>query len=100
MPKKHKRWYDEDKNLALALDKFKNVHPKDSIDIIRKLLAMINGSDPEILRKFTIPEIDIEKWHRRWYDKDPTFWIALNGLKSAPKPLLKKVTDYLKKELK
>jgi hypothetical protein len=98
MPKKKKRWYDKDKNLALALDKFMKVHPRQSIDIIRVLLDMIKDSNPAILKKFTIPT-DIDRWNRRWYDKDPTFWLVFNGLKFADKKLLGTVVTYLKKEL-
>jgi hypothetical protein len=99
MPKKkEKRWYDKEKDLALVLDKFMKVHPRHSVDIIKALLDIIKETSPDILSRFTIPT-DVEKWHRRWYDKDPAFWLVFNGLKFAKKKLLTDVVTYLKKEL-
>jgi hypothetical protein len=98
MPKKHKRWYDKDVQLAKLLDKLMKVHPKDEYRVVSGLLDLVRGSNPEILNRFTVPS-DIDAWHRRWYDKDPIYWLVLNGLKFADEALLKTVADYLEKEL-
>jgi hypothetical protein len=96
--KTRKRWYDRDKRFADALDRFMKAHPRKSVEIIRRLLDMIKESNPDILGGFTIPD-DVDRWTRRWYDKDPTFWLVVNGLKHAPKKLVSSIARYLEKEL-
>jgi hypothetical protein len=98
MPKKQKRWYDRDMKLAKQLDVLMKVHPKDEYRVLSGLLDLVRGSNPEILNRFIIPS-DIDTWNRRWYDKDPIYWLVLNGLKYADDTLLKTVADYLEKEL-
>jgi hypothetical protein len=98
MSETRKRWYDRDKTLAKQLDAFMQAHPKHQFETIKGLLVLIQESNPEILGKFTVPT-DIERWHRRWYDKDPTYWIVLNGLRLADEELLKKVAAYLEGKL-
>ena len=98
MEKKYKRWYDTNTNLAKLLNGLMKIHPKNEYRVIKGLVDLIKSEDPEILNNFVIPS-DIEEWSRRWYDKEPIYWIAMNGLKNADKKLLKKVERYLEKEL-
>ena len=94
----NQRWYDKDKRLARQLDAFMKVHPRYSYTIVQGLLDLIKAAQPDILQRFTIPS-DVEQWCRRWYDKDPVFWIVLNGLKYANEELLRRVASYLEEQM-
>jgi hypothetical protein len=93
-----KRWYDKDKELAKYLDNLVKIHPDNELKVINGLLEIIRQNNPDILNKFTIPH-DIENWHKRWYDNNPIFWLTINSLKYADEKLLKKISDYLEKEI-
>ncbi len=98
MTKTHSRWYDKNKRLARQLDALMKVHPKDEFRAIKGLLDLVRKWEPDILNRFVIP-VDIDKWYRRWYDKDPAYWLAINGLRHASDGLLDRVADFLEKEL-
>lgn len=92
------RWYDKNKKLAKQIDSLVKINRDKKNSIIEGLLELIRNSNPDILNQFVIPT-DIEQWHRRWYDKEPTYWIVLNGLKKAEDELLERVAEYLEKEI-
>ncbi len=98
MESTRKRWYDKNPKLAHQLDRLMNVHPKDELKVLEGLLALIRETDQDILIQFMIPS-DIEEWDRRWYDKDPVYWLAINGLKHAGDELLDRVADFLAAKL-
>jgi hypothetical protein len=98
MAKTLKRWYDKNRKLAKQLDILMNVHPKDEFRVLKGLMDLIRNEAPDILNRFVIPS-DIDNWHRRWYDKDPVYWLAINGLKHGNDALLDHVAAYLEKEL-
>lgn len=93
-----RRWYDKNKMLARQIDRLANVHPEKKYSVIDDLMSLVAKSQPDILHRFTIPT-DIERWHRRWYDKDPVYWLVINSLKYADDELLEKAAKFLENQL-
>ena len=92
------RWYDKNKNLAIQLNDFIKAHPETRDKIVRGVFAIIRASDKEIVEHFKVPEnIDIQ--NRRSYDYEPETWIVLNQLQYVNDDLLKKVAEYIEKEI-
>ena len=92
------RWYDRDRKLSCLLDSFKTMGEESRDRLCSGIIGLIH--------KFQAPLIDedamkfpLEFPSRRWYDKDPYLWLIFNGLRRANNTLIKKVTDYLDKNV-
>lgn len=94
MAQNTRRWYDKNKILSEKIERLRRMHPEQEYQIVLGLLDLLRAEQPEALEKFVIPT-DIESWNRRWYDDDPLFWLAINGLKNADKQVVDKVIRYL-----
>jgi len=93
-----KRWYDKNGKIGKLIEDLRKIPPEAKDSVIRDVMDLIRNSKPDILNNFDVP-LDIESWHRRWYDNSPNLWLVFNTLRFADEKLLKKVIGYLEKEI-
>jgi hypothetical protein len=93
------RWYDKHKNLRKYLESLREINQEEKDSLLRDLLNIIKKHNPELFSPEKSLEFPLELHRRRWYDRDPNLWLLMNTLQIADKRLLKKVTDYLQKNL-
>ena len=94
--KQNKRWYDVHPKLGTSLDKLKDMKPPRRKTVITGILAILRQMCPGLMEQ-CVMDFPLNILKRRWYDKDPYLWLTFNGLRSAEKNVLKKVTEYLRK---
>lgn len=94
--KRNSRWYDEHKDLAGLLEKFRDMETSERDPYIRDIVAMVKEMEPEELsweKAFSFP-LDAQK--RRWYDGDPELWLMINTLALVREEVIVAVVKYLK----
>jgi len=92
------RWYDNYPDLGELLKKLKNINESDRGNLLNSIKGLIEESDPALVDRYVM-EFPLSTKKRRWYDKDPYSWLAVNSLKYANENIKKKVIVYLKKKL-
>jgi hypothetical protein len=92
------RWYDKHPLLAEHLKKLMSMEPRRREKIATGILQIINETAPDLLAMpfFKSPPKEIRK---RWYDKEPLIWLAMNVPKYLDEGNLRKVMDYLAEEI-
>ena len=98
MEKTDKRWYDKNAKLTSLLELLRVTQPSDQERIITGMKELIMEYDPQLMDRWVLEFPLTTK--RRWYDKNPYFWLVINSLKYADTSLLGGVLSYLKAELK
>jgi hypothetical protein len=91
------RLYDKYLELREYIEKLKNVDKSERDAIVLEMKDMIMDYDDNLIAKnvldYPLP------FRRRWYDRDPFYWMVINALKYADDNLLTVILDYLKKHL-
>ena len=92
--KKGNRWYDSYPPLRELLDTIKKLRKIEKKVILNGLKEIVTALEPGLIDK-TVMEYPMT-FKRRWYDSDPTAWLAINGLSCAQQSTVKKAISYLK----
>lgn len=92
------RWYDKDRKLSCLLDSFKIMKEESRDKLCTGIIDLIKKFQASIVDD-SVMEFPLEFPNRRWYDKDPYLWLIFNGLSRANNVLIRKVTDYLEKNV-
>ena len=92
------RWYDKYPLLAEHLENLKAMEPRRREKIATGIVRLINEKAPNVLAMpvFKGPQKTLSK---RWYDKDPILWLAVNALKYLDEGTLQEAMDYLLAEI-
>ena len=89
------RWYDNNPDLKEFLYKLKTSSKENQEKIFNDIKDIIMNYDDYLVEKHVMEFPLTEK--RRWYDKDPYSWLAINSLKYLDSEAIKKITDLRKK---
>lgn len=92
------RWYDRYPLLVEHLENLKAMEPRRREKLATCIIRIISDNAPEILAKpvFKAPQTQFQK---RWYDKEPLLWLAVNAMKYLDEGDLRQVMDYLVEEI-
>jgi hypothetical protein len=93
-----KRWYDNYPGLGLLLNKLKNINETKRGNVLNGIKKIIEKHDPDLVDR-RVMEFPLSVKKRRWYDKDPYSWLAINSLKYAGDGIKTKVIEYLREKL-
>lgn len=93
-----KRWYDSYPGLGLLLNKLKNINETKRSTVLNGIKKLIEKYDSNLVDR-RVMEFPLSVKKRRWYDKDPYSWLAINSLKYADDGIKKKVIEYLNEKL-
>jgi hypothetical protein len=94
--KSDNRWYDSNPDLKTFLHLLKTSSETNQEKIFNSIKDIIMEYDDNLVEKHVMEFPLTEK--RRWYDKDPYSWLAINSLRYLDSNAIKKVID-LKKDL-
>ena len=89
------RWYDNNPELKTFLQLLKNSDKANQDIIFNDIKDIIVNYDSNLVEKHVLEFPLTEK--RRWYDKDPYSWLAINSLKYLDSPAIEKVINLEKK---
>jgi hypothetical protein len=89
------RWYDNNPELKTFLQLLKISDEMEQEIIFNDIKDIIMNYDSDLVEKHVLEFPLTEK--RRWYDKDPYSWLAINSLKYLDKPALAKVINLKEK---
>ena len=89
------RWYDENPELKAFLQLLKYSDKADQDIIFNDIKDIIVNYDNNLVEKHVLEFPLTEK--RRWYDKDPYSWLAINSLKYLDSPAIDKVINLKNK---
>jgi hypothetical protein len=96
MAKRGHRWYDRYPPLAALLEQLKERSSSDSARIMRGLRDVIAAESPGLIDR-TVMDYPLDTPdRRRWYDKDPVSWLAMNAMRHCDEDILVKCIAYLR----
>jgi len=75
------RWYDQYPELAECLEGLKNMDHEMRDTMVRDILKLIRSRRPDLLEAGRSLEFPLDLHRRRWYDRDPYTWLAVNTLR-------------------
>jgi hypothetical protein len=90
-----KRWYDKNPDLKAFLEKLKYSNKSIQDIVLNDIKNLIMNFDSKLVDTHVMEFPLTEK--RRWYDKDPYSWLAINALKYADEIILKDVINLKNK---
>lgn len=90
-----KRWYDKNPDLKAFLKKLKHSNKSTQDIVLNDIKNLIMNFDSKLVDTHVMEFPLTEK--RRWYDKDPYSWLAINVLKYADEIILKDVINLKNK---
>lgn len=91
---KKNRWYDAHPQLAKLLESIKRCDQFEKRVVLNGLHETVTTLEPGLIDR-TVMDYPMT-YKRRWYDRDPVAWMAINGLKYARASTVRKATTYLK----
>ena len=89
--KSDNRWYDSNPDLKAFLHLLKTSSVTKQEKIFSAIKDIIMDYDDNLVEKHVMEFPLTEK--RRWYDKDPYSWLAVNSLKYLDSQAIRKVID-------
>ncbi len=89
------RWYDNNPELKAFLQLLKFSDKANQDTIFNDIKDILMNYDSDLVEKHVMEFPLTEK--RRWYDKDPYSWLAINSLKYLDKPAVDEVINLKKK---
>ena len=92
------RWYDKYPILAEHFENLKAMEPRKRVKIAMGIIRIINERAPDVLARpfFKSPP---KQFQKRWYDKEPLLWLAMNAPKYLDDGNLRQVMNYLVEEI-
>ncbi len=91
------RLYDKYLELRDYIEKLKDIDKSRRDKITLEIKDLIMEYDDNLIAKnvldYPLP------FRRRWYDRDPFYWMVINALKYADDDLLTVILQYLKRQL-
>ena len=96
----HRRWYDQDPALSIAMQTLERADDKEQIMLALHLIKIIN--EHKIEDALISPTGDVEQEGRmsRWYDVDKTLRISIEMLRRCPEPVQRVLAHQIVSELK
>jgi hypothetical protein len=89
------RWYDNNPELRAFLYQLKMSDKTNQEIIFNDIKDIIMSYDSNLVEKHVMEFPLTEK--RRWYDKDPYSWLAINSLKYLDSSAIDKIINLKKK---
>ena len=89
------RWYDNNPELKTFLQLLKNTGEAEQEIIFSDIKDIIMDFDNDLVEKHVLEFPLTEK--RRWYDKNPYSWLAINSLKYLDEPAIDVVINLKEK---
>jgi hypothetical protein len=91
------RWYDKYPELKRYLEQLQNLNDTRRDRILNGVKEIIMEYDNQLVDRHVIDFPMATK--RRWYDKDPYSWLAINSLQFVNEELLEKIMNYFKEKM-
>ena len=101
MQTNHRRWYDQDPALSMAMQTLERASDQEQIMLALHLIKIINEHKIEdVPLSFTDDAGIREERMSRWYDMDKTLRVSIEMLRRCPTSMQRFLADQVVKDLK
>ena len=96
----HRRWYDHDPALALAMQTLERAGDEEQLMLALHLMKIINEHNMEEAPVCSSGDTAYNDRMSRWYDMDKTLGLAIEMLRRCPEAMQRLLAQQIVQELK